>query len=110
MTQTPAAVQRDEHPATDQQSALKRLLGWGFPRRFPIVQFPNAPLAVAIAAAVVAPLVHGHIHAYATSIEDVALAAWAYVELAQGVNWFRRLLGLVVLVTTVMSVARALHG
>jgi hypothetical protein len=32
-------------------SAFKRLTELGFPRRFPIVQFPNLPLVVALLAA-----------------------------------------------------------
>ena len=110
LTGTSAAVTPGEQAPAERQGPVKRLLRWSFPRRFPIVQFPNAPLAVAILAAVAARFVHGHVHAYAISIEDLAMAAWAYVELAEGVNWFRRLLGLVVLVLTVMSVAQALHG
>ena len=45
----------------------------GWPRRYVLVQLPNAPLLV-------------------------ALAVWALQELVQGVNGFRRALGLVVLV------------
>jgi hypothetical protein len=36
---------------------FKRLAQLSFPRRFPMVQFPNVPLAVAIVAGAVANLV-----------------------------------------------------
>jgi hypothetical protein len=47
-------------------------------------------------------------HAYAMAIADLGIAIWAYGELTQGVNWFRRLLGLVFTIITVMTVAKAL--
>jgi hypothetical protein len=36
------------------------------------------------------------------------MAIWAYEELADGVNWFRHLLGLAYIVSTVVHLARAL--
>jgi hypothetical protein len=90
--------------------AYKRLTRLSFPRSFPIAQFPNLPLAAALIAGVAANLTRGTGHAYATSLSYLALTVWAYGELAHGVNWFRRLLGLAFVLVVVVRVAHALHG
>jgi hypothetical protein len=77
---------------------------------FPVIQFPNEPLLVALIAAVAARFLHGLAHSYAQAISDLGMAVWAYVELTDGVNWFRRLLGAVFLVLTVMTVAKAMYA
>jgi hypothetical protein len=88
----------------------KRLTQIGFPRRFVIVQFPNAPLIVAFIAGVVGGYTQGSGHAYASALSYLALAVWAYLELAEGVNWFRRLLGLGYAISTTVHLALALQG
>jgi hypothetical protein len=90
-------------------SAFKRLTEIGFPRRFPIVQFPNLPLAVALLASVAGSFTDGTAHAYARSVFYLALAIWAYEELVHGVNWFRRLLGLAFVIVLVPRLADALN-
>jgi hypothetical protein len=66
----------------------------GWPRRFPLVQFPNAPLALALVARVVAGVrPEGPGRAGARSLFVASLGVWAWEELADGDNWFRRLLG-----------------
>jgi hypothetical protein len=87
---------------------FKRLTELGFPRRFPIVQFPNLPLVIAFLAAGAGRFVHGMEHAYTTSVSYLALTIWAYEELVRGVNWFRRLLGLAFVIILVVRVAHAL--
>jgi hypothetical protein len=87
--------------------AFKRLTELGFPRRFPIVQFPNLPLIVAFLAAEAGTLMHGTGHSYAVSVAYLATAIWAYQELVDGVNWFRHLLGLVVEIILIVRVAGA---
>ena len=91
-------------------SRYKRLTALGFPRRFPIVQFPNLPLITALLAAEAAQLLHGEAHAYARSVSYLAMAIWAYEELVHGVNWFRHLLGLAFALIAVMRVAIALQA
>jgi hypothetical protein len=63
------------------------------PRRFPIFQFPNPPLIAAITSAAVARGSAGETARGAAAMSDVALLVWAYRELTDGANWFRRLLG-----------------
>jgi hypothetical protein len=82
-------------------------LSW--PRSFPIVQFPNAPLIIAFLAGQVAERVHGQAHADARAISYLTLTVWAYEELFHGVNWFRNLLGLAYVISTAVHLAAALH-
>jgi hypothetical protein len=82
----------------------------GWPARFPIAQWPNAPLIVALVASVASRLTDGRAHTYASSVFYVALSIWAYEELARGVNWFRRLLGMAGLVYVVARLAAALNA
>jgi hypothetical protein len=90
-------------------AGFKRLTELSFPRSFPIVQFPNPPLIVAFAAAEASRFTHGTGHAYTLSVAYLAMTIWAYEELANGVNWFRRLLGLTYAIVMVVRVAHAVH-
>ncbi len=89
---------------------FKRLTQLGWPRRFPIVQFPNAPLIAAFIAGQVAGQTHGATHAYASAISYLAFTIWAYEELVHGVNWFRHLLGLGYAISTIVHLALALQS
>jgi len=80
----------------------------GWPASFPVVQFPNCPLLVALGGWLVAVLTHGSAHAYARSTFYTGLAAWAWKELADGTTWFRRVLGAGGLVYVVIKVGVAL--
>ena len=80
----------------------------GWPARFPLVQFPNPPLLGAFAGWGVAELTDGSGHSYARAVFYAGLAAWAYEELAGGVNWFRRALGVAGLVYVVVKLGTAL--
>ena len=94
-------------------SELRRAYTWlrqlGWPQRFPIVQFPNAPLIIAFLAGQAATHAHGATHAYAYGISFIAMGIWAYEELVHGVNWFRHLLGLGYTISTVVHLALALQ-
>jgi hypothetical protein len=63
------------------------------PRRFPIAQFPNPPLILALAAGAIARTWHGDTGRAMLVVSDLALLVWAYQEVTDGSNWFRRLLG-----------------
>lgn len=80
----------------------------GWPARYPLVQAPNAPLLVALAAAIAAALTTGSVHAYARGAFYAGIAAWAWEELADGVNLVRRVLGSAGLVYVVVKVGEAL--
>ncbi|MBV9941318.1 MAG: hypothetical protein JO262_04235, partial [Solirubrobacterales bacterium] len=63
------------------------------PRRYPIFQFPNPPLIAAMLAGAVARTTHGPPARGAAVISAVAQLVWAYQEITEGANRFRRLLG-----------------
>ena len=75
-----------------------------------IAQFPNKPLVIALLGAVLGMISHGQVHSFASAVFYMALTVWAYEELVRGVNWFRRLLGLVVLIYIFISLGRQLLG
>jgi hypothetical protein len=89
---------------------FKRLTQVGLPRRFPIVQFPNAPLILAFLAGAVGSHLPGATRSYATAAAYLGMTVWAYEELARGVNWFRRLLGLAYMIIMIMRVAHGLQA
>jgi hypothetical protein len=80
----------------------------GWPRRFPLVQFPNPPLLVAFAGWGFAAVTRGTAHDVGRSVFVVGLGMWALLEAVHGVNWFRRLLGAGVLVWIVAGLAGGL--
>lgn len=80
----------------------------GWPARYPLAQFPNAPLLAAFAAWLVAAVTDGSAHAYARAAFYAGLAAWAWLELAAGVNLARRAIGLAGLAWVVAKVGVAL--
>jgi hypothetical protein len=77
----------------------------GWPRRFPIAQFPNPPLLLAFAGWTLAAVSDGAAHEIGRAVFTLGLAVWAYGETTRGVNWFRRLLGAGVLVWIIASLA-----
>ena len=87
-----------------------RLTGLGWPRRFPIVQFPNVPLLAAIVAGRATDVAPGRTGPYLLSVSYLAMTVWAYEELVHGVNWFRRLLGLAFAIVMIIRVAHAVHA
>jgi hypothetical protein len=89
--------------------AFKHLTTLGYPRRFPLVQFPNLPLIIGLLCGYGSRHVHGAGHAYLQAAAYLAMTIWAYEELARGTNWFRRLLGLVYLGILVVRVAHGLQ-
>ena len=78
-------------------------LGW--PRHFPIAQFPNPPLLIAFAGWGLAAVTGGAAHDVGRAVFTVGLSVWAWQEAVSGVNWFRRLLGVGALVWIVVDLA-----
>jgi hypothetical protein len=77
----------------------------GWPRRFPVVQFPNPPLLVALAGWGISASTADTAYQVGRAMFTLGLAVWAGEELVAGVNWFRRLLGAGALVWIVATVA-----
>jgi hypothetical protein len=109
-TPTGATPRGKRRPLRAGWEQFKRLTQIGLPRRFPIVQFPNAPLILAFLAGVLGGHLHGASHSYATAAAYVAMTIWAYEELARGVNWFRRLLGFAYVIIMITRVAHGLQA
>jgi ABC-type enterochelin transport system permease subunit len=80
----------------------------GWPASFPLAQFPNPPLILALTGLVVAELTTDSVHDYARATFYAGLAAWAWLELTSGVTWLRRVLGAAGLVFVVLRVGEAL--
>lgn len=92
------------------RESARRVARWQWPRDYPLAQFPNVPLLTALAAAGAAKLTHGPAHRALRSVFYVALAIWAYEELRNGDNTFRRLVGAGGLIYVVVSIAGELHA
>lgn len=88
----------------------RRLRSWSWPRRYPVAQFPNPPLIVALVAFALRWITPGSWANALTAIGYVFLGAWAYLELAEGVNGFRRVLGAAALVYVIVLITRQLAG
>jgi hypothetical protein len=63
------------------------------PRRYPIMQFPNKPLLIAMLAGAAARTAHGRTARGAALVSALAQLVWARQEITDGANGFRRLLG-----------------
>lgn len=90
--------------------AYKRLTSTGWPRSFPVAQFPNPPLLLALAGWLLARLGSGSVHSTGRAVFYVGLSVWAWEELTSGVNWFRRLIGLGGLAWIVSQLAGLIPG
>jgi hypothetical protein len=77
-------------------------------RTFPIVQFPNPPLLLALAGSGLAAVADGTAHDVGRALFTIGLGVWAWEEAVAGVNWFRRLLGMGAFVWIVVRLAGAL--
>ena len=77
----------------------------GWPRRFPVAQFPNAALLLAFAGWAFAAAASGTAHDVGRAVFILGLGAWAWEEAIAGVNWFRRLLGVGAFVWLVVALA-----
>ena len=72
--------------------------------RIVLWQSPSIPLYGWIVFQVLAQLLSkGHLKNGCEQLSMALLYTWAYLEVMQGVNYFRRLLGLIVLVALVIS-------
>lgn len=69
-----------------------------------IAQPPNLPLLVGITATVISLIVkNGNIHMGLNAVAFGCFFTWAWLELFEGVNYFRRVLGFLVLIGVIAS-------
>ncbi|HET9098170.1 MAG TPA: hypothetical protein VFN51_00980 [Candidatus Saccharimonadales bacterium] len=79
--------------------------------RIVIWQTPNLPL-IGWAVFTIASLIFNSGSAASTILTWLAVVAllyWAYLEIFKGVNYFRRLLGVIVLILNIISIINLLH-
>ncbi len=111
-----ALPMRSIHGASSKSSSgpVGRALRWMFVNRrtgrLTVGQWPNVTLSVFVAATIALRVFRppGGIGSALSVLGDVAITVWAVDEIARGVNLFRRLLGLVVLLVTIASVIESL--
>jgi hypothetical protein len=91
---------------------LRRTLLWLFRNRntgrLTVVQWPNIPLAAYLLAAAIHIVFRSStvVSTVVAAVASAALAIWAVLEIAWGVNPFRRGLGSLVLILVVVSALR----
>lgn len=66
-------------------------------------QFPNASLSIWLIATLCSRLVDGRTSIALQYLASGALFVWSFQEIFQGVNYFRRILGLVVAIYLIFS-------
>jgi hypothetical protein len=76
--------------------------------RIVIWQFPNPFLIAWAVLTVLSLFFNGHLADIFSWLGSAALIIWSLLELTKGVNYFRRVLGLVVLIAAVMSLIKNL--
>lgn len=89
---------------------LWRRLQHGWPEAYPLAQFPNVPLLVALLASLIGRFLDGDAAGVARVVFYVGLTAWAALELFAGANAFRRLLGAAGLALVAFRLIQALTG
>jgi hypothetical protein len=73
-----------------------------------IAQWPNLPLSVAIVGFLLSKYPDVTIHKIGSTTYIIAIIIWAYLEITSGVNLFRKILGVVVLLFTAFSLFKQL--
>lgn len=68
-----------------------------------LIQFPNKLLWIMIASWLVSHFSTGYVYAFSRSIFIASGIIWSYEELIHGINWFRKLLGLAVMLVFILG-------
>lgn len=68
-----------------------------------IFQKPNKSLIIAMTALLISMISVGILQRISSSVYYIAIIIWAYEEISTGVNWFRKLLGSIVLLMTLVG-------
>ncbi len=93
----------DYHAVTVAELWRRGQVGW--PRSFPVAQFPNPPLLLAFAGWALAAVTDHTAHDVGRAVFTIGLGVWAWEEAVDGVNWLRQLLGAGALVWIVARLA-----
>jgi hypothetical protein len=68
-----------------------------------IAQKPNLSIIIAALGWVIGKTTTGAFHSFGVTVSTIAIIIWAYQEAATGVNWFRKALGVIVLLIVAYS-------
>jgi hypothetical protein len=63
-----------------------------------IIQFPNKFLITMFVAWLISHYSEGYLFSFSRTIFIVAGVIWSYEEIVHGVNWFRKILGIIIMV------------
>jgi hypothetical protein len=74
--------------------------------RFVIWQTPNIWLIIWAVLTFASLFISGRLASDLSFVGDIFLVIWCLLEILKGVNYFRRLLGIVVLIFTISSIVR----
>jgi hypothetical protein len=80
-------------PSSERLQWAWRRATHGWPAAYPLAQFPNVPLLLSFAASALEGNLAGGAQPAARAAASVFLGVWAWLELAAGVNLWRRVLG-----------------
>lgn len=86
-------------------SAYRRARRLSWPAAYPIAQFPNPPLIIGLLALGLRYLAAGTAADVLGAVGYLFIGVWAYLEVTDGVNAFRRVLGMAGLAYVVYAVA-----
>ena len=64
---------------------------------------PNLPIIVWIVSVILQRFIEGRLYVFVELVGFGAIFTWAWLEIFQGTNYFRRLLGLIVMTVTLYS-------
>ena len=73
-----------------------------------IASWPNAPLWAWIGLSLLAMILHGTPKTLSSGLSEVSLITWSVWEIAKGLSLFRRVLGAVVLLVTLVGLVSKL--
>ena len=68
-----------------------------------LFQVPNPPLIAAGIGFAIEKFTEGNIQTFGKTLFIASLIIWSYQELTKGVNWFRKILGGMVLAMTLIT-------
>jgi hypothetical protein len=88
------------------RDGYRRVRGLSWPEAYPIAQFPNPPLIIGLLALGLRYLASGAWADALSAVGYVFIAIWAYLELTDGANAFRRVLGIAGLAYIVVVIAQ----
>ena len=76
---------------------------------FALIQAPNLTLILTLIGFLINKFMTGDLQIFGKTIFICSIIIWSYQEIATGINWFRRILGAVVLTITFINLFNLLQ-